>query len=238
MSEKGRIERAAKRAARETAKKTAEPKVADGKHAVVYYNTGTKCLVRMIVSMYSLRKVWHGDILAVLEGPTPEWVFNAFHALKVRCKRVEFKLPDFKGIKSALVRKPYVPDFVESDAAVFLDNDTVVLQPLDKLFELPDGITFGTTAFSDWKEQGRTMSGRINPWKPVSGGYEPHKDRPAINTGVFCWKRGSEFVKTWQTMTVAGARHPEFGQGSTIMADEIGAQVLLERKVVAVFASR
>lgn len=261
MSLKGRLEREAKRKAREIAKQqrkseevqsSAVPQPPSEVCGVVYYNTGTRCLVRLIVSIFSLRQVWAGEVLVLLEGDTPEWVFQALHAMKAKCKRVAWldnklvacdnpldtKSDGFHKVKSALVRKPFVPlCSFEFDKAIFLDADTVVVDDISGLFELPAGKTFGAVAFSNWVEHGRMISGRINSWNSITE-YRPHQDRPAVNTGVFVWTRGSEFIPEWQRLTCLGAQHPEFGQASTIMSDEIACQCLLDRDDVVVFDSR
>ena len=148
MSEKGRKERLAKQEARKKTKKKKEVQSDD--RCVVYFNTGSRCLVRLVTSLYSLRKHWSGRVCVILEGDHPEWVFQAFHSLKITCKRVQMDIPKLKGVKEALVRKPFVPDYVEAGRGVFLDSDTVVLDKIDELFELPKGKSFGTTAFSKW----------------------------------------------------------------------------------------
>lgn len=206
--------------------------------SVAYYNIGTRCLIRLITSIYSLRKVWHGDIIVFLEGATPEWVFHAFHAMKVRCQKIMARTYKFDGIKTALIRKTDLPKLVDSDTGVFLDADTIVVDKIDPLFELPKEASFGVTAFSDWHEGGHMIAGRITAWDKISGGYKPHDKRPAVNTGVFCWRKGSKFVDAWHEMTLLGAKHPETGQSSTIMVDEIACQVLLDRPDVAVFDSK
>ena len=51
-------------------------------------------------------------------------------------------------------------------------------------------------------------------------------------------RRGASFWGHGRYLQSRGPKHPEFGQSSTIMSDEIAAQCLLDRKDVVVFDSR
>lgn len=244
MSEKGRLERKAKREAREKereARAKAEKEAQEQKEntLVVYYNTGTKCLIRLAVSLFTLRQHYTGPAIVILEGDHPEWIFHVFFELGIKCKRIQPDTDLPKRVKGPLTRKPEIPYFVpNAKNYIFLDSDTIVTDKIDNLFNLPDGKTFGVTAFSDWHEGGGMMSKRIKAFLPLTKTYKPHDGRPAVNTGVFCWKLGSKFVDPWLKTTREAAAHPEFGQSSTIMTDEIAAQVLLDRDDVHIFPSR
>ena len=67
---------------------------------VIYYNKGKKCVIRLITSLWSLIKVYNGNITVLLEGEEwPKWLLEYLKSIGVEWKIIE----DYKVFP--LVRK-------------------------------------------------------------------------------------------------------------------------------------
>jgi len=48
---------------------------------VIYYNRGTKCCLRMLVSIFSLRRHYKGPVTVMIEGEQDQWFVDRVRAL-------------------------------------------------------------------------------------------------------------------------------------------------------------
>ena len=190
---------------------------------VLYYNRGSKCCLRLLVSLYSLRKVYSGNVLLVLEGEQPIWF------MRIICRyfpEVEIKEIKRSNTKNTLNVKSSLWRYSDYDLTMFLDSDTIVLRSIDKFFDLIQKGGFVTTKFCDWVTSGSKMRHRILSWKPVLP--QEYLDAaidfgPAVNTGVNGWRKMDPFLIQWEEMCALGAPH----KCSDRVADEIACQLLL-----------
>lgn len=187
---------------------------------VIYYNRGTKCLVRLFVSLYSLRKHYDGPVSIICAGKQENWVADA--AAKLNADVVA--MPDQDSCLS-LALKGSLWRYSPYDMTMFMDADTIVLNPIDEYFDYIEEHDFVTGNFANWKTAGGTISRRIRQWKKVV----PEMMDPAINyghavnTGINGWKRGASILTEWERLCQLGNKH----QCSTRVLDEIACQILL-----------
>lgn len=197
---------------------------------VCYFNLNTKCLVRLLVSLHSLRKHYSGSV-TILNGGGDEGICDRIGRA---CGADVLSIPIVQRRKhTAYTTKAGLWKFSPYETTLLIDSDTVVagkVEPLLELGEKSPGIV--VTRFADWISTGRCMSGRISKWRGVKcDGIDVEQliddslDAPhaAINTGVVCWDKtyGREFLQDWDRLTVAGWLCP-FG-------DELAAQILLRK---------
>lgn len=195
---------------------------------VCYFNLNTKCLVRLLVSLHSLRKHYSGSV-TILNGGGDEGICDRIGRA---CGADVLSIPIVQRRKhTAYTTKAGLWKFSPYETTLLIDSDTVVagkVEPLLELGEKSPGIV--VTRFADWISTGRCMSGRISKWRDVvcsgidvAGLVESSLDCPhmAINTGVVCFNRhfGGGFLRDWYLLTDAGWRCP--------LTDEIAAQILL-----------
>lgn len=186
---------------------------------VIYVFCGLSCAERLVVSLYTLRKHWDGNVtLGVTTNEEEGVIRDAAKRLDVQVTRIE-KAPARRN--AHYLTKSLVPTWTPYDETLFIDADTIVTGPIEDLF----GEKLTITQFAEWVSTGNKMSGRCREWKEISPYIDALVDRqvgqkhPAINTGVFCFRKGNEQLALWHTVAKAG-------QGR-YMTDELAMQLLL-----------
>ena len=185
---------------------------------VIYLNQGIKCIQRLLISVYSLRKHYDGNITVFTIMEQPDWLLKMLKELK--CDTVEL---EHKGIKS-LVRKAQLWEDTPYDTTLFLDADTVVVDNIDEYFDKIKEYKFCTGEFAEWKTTGGTMRKRIKSFAPIVPDYvEPSiQYGKATNTGIFGFTKDAPILKEWKWIA-------EEGQKVNRIPDEVGCQMLLHK---------
>ena len=192
-------------------------------HGVVYYNKGTKCLIRMATSMSSLRNHYDGKICLLYVPPIDPWFLEFCQHYAIDIKQI----PDHTG--NALAGKASLWRHSPFDLNLFLDADTLVHQGIGDVWKHIDEHGFITTNFAKWVTTGNKISKRIRSFKPVIGEREITKALKygdAVNTGVFGWANRDStkpFLQDWERVTQEGYKH----NCTRRMVDEIACQVIL-----------
>jgi hypothetical protein len=174
----------------------------------------------MVVSIYSLRKVYSGDIVVCLEGQQDPWFLEILS--KFNC--IGREIP--KSDQYALCVKPTLHKYVEDyEAVMFLDADTLVLKNIDKYFDYIKEHGFVTGNFSNWNTKGGHISARIRAWaKATPELIEPALNfGTAINTGVNGWLTGNPALELWNKTCQRGYAL----ECTTRIVDEIACQLML-----------
>lgn len=172
---------------------------------VIYYNTGLKCLARLITSIYSLRKHYEGAIAIISEGAeSDEYCGPIAQALGCEFVPAKFDVPN--GPQNTFLKKTLLHTVSPYDLNVFLDSDTIVTGSISPLFSWALEHEFVGTQFSNWKTTGKTIGKRIKNWER----HYPHLMEkalafgPALNAGCYAFKRDTAFLKVWYMMTLPG----------------------------------
>jgi len=184
---------------------------------VLLFNRGDKCIVRAIVALYTLRQHWNGPVTFFLEDPYPhsfDDVCAYFNVDVVHCEQnVNVK---------ALVRKTELFANTPYDRTLWLDADTIVVGPIDEMFDYLDHCDLAIPHFAGWWSDGRSIAKRIKRYegiaeqKYIDKALEHH---PAINTGVFSFRKGMKFLYDWISLA-------QKGDGKMFIPDEVAFQVL------------
>lgn len=179
----------------------------NNQNGVIYYNKGLKCIARLAVSIYSLRKLYPGRIRVVTDDDESSLGCDI---LKNICTTLDAELfitkfPTPEGNKTALLNKTIINTKSPFEVSVFLDADTLIVGPIDELFMWGREHEFVVPQFHDWKTKGK-IGKRIKCWEHVF----PDKMEtalsfgPAINCGVYAWHKDSELMKHWWNQTMKG----------------------------------
>jgi hypothetical protein len=104
---------------------------------------------------------------------------------------------------------------------VFLDSDTIVRGDLTELWNWAEEHEFVVPQFADWSTTRRAIVRRIAAWSEL---YPDQIERalqfgPAVNCGVFAFRRHTAFVRDWCERITPGR--------TCFIPDESGMQVLL-----------
>lgn len=191
---------------------------------VVYYNCGTGCAVRLVVSIFSLRAVYDGSITIISDGDESHTLvrqisraFNICH-IEINGSGVE------PGHNYPLLSKTRVHRFSPYDRTVFLDADTVVIGCIDDLFDMLNYHDVVVTHFCDWFTSKNPVAERIKEWNSIYPELiqSALSFGPAINTGVFafnCSEQATLMLDTWASMVLPGRK--------LFICDEICLQLII-----------
>ena len=184
---------------------------------ILYFNQGSKCMIRLLVSLYSLRRYYKGAVTLVQSGQAPDWFLEAAQYLGADILNI-----DSKGLPP-LVYKARMQDITPYDVTMFIDADTVVNAPIDEYFEKIKEHTFCTGAFAGWKTTGGTISRRIKKFEPIAPELVPAalEYGTAINTGIFGFTKDAAILDEWKELTERAWRAK-----CSRIPDEVACQML------------
>lgn len=199
-------------------------------NGIIYLLTGPAHGVRLVVSLWSLRRHYAGPVTLFTTQLASHWIGE--RCAGDRRLGVEHRTfgdaaagrnGDFLTKLAVLPHSPY-------RVTAHLDADTLVAGDVSALFELPESEPFCATQFAEWTTRKRILRRRLEPWRSV-GRDEAERAilnglvdaalerRPAVNGGVFAYRRGAEIVDRWRELAETGR--------STFICDEIALQLIL-----------
>lgn len=210
----------------------------ENSRGVIYLLTGPTHAVRLVVSLWSLRQHYVGPVTVF----TTRSASHDVGRLCAQDDRLHIDHRLFDEIESpknrSLLTKVAVLQATPYETTVFLDADTLIVGSIDDLFELREEALFGLTQFCNWTTQKRVIRKRIERWRDVrrEGFNVPELidsallPAPAINVGVFAFRRDYISLNAWFDLTQAGAH--------TFICDEIAMQLLLSTLPHQLFDAR
>lgn len=199
---------------------------------VIYLLTGPAHGIRLVVSLWSLRRHYDGPITVYTTHPVSHHIGELCQQdlrLRVEHRRTSsVELPKNSSFLTKLEILPSVP----YDVAVYLDADTLVTGCIQPLLDSAKESGFAATQFANWTSSGRVVRKRIEAWREVKQSHfdnhwlqqlidEALESRPAVNGGVFGFRQNAEILSTWRDLSYAG--------WETFICDEIALQLLLPR---------
>jgi len=195
-------------------------------YGVTYLTVGQSHLVRLAVSLYTLRRHYSGPITIINgggDGGVVPRIAEGSEASVLNVTAADDSKNGVYAFKGSLgSRFPYALN-------LWLDADTTVHGPVGGLFDAGDAYGLAVTQFSDWRTTGRVVSKRINRWRKVCSpvldvvgvvDLITRVSQPAVNTGVFVVRREHPFLSDWADLC---------GRLKTFIADEIACQLLLTK---------
>ena len=170
---------------------------------IIFYNSGTKCLPRLLVSVHSLRQHYEGNICIISSGDESRQ-FCAEVAIKYKCVYKEFS-SDITHMKNHFwFEKSRMHLYSPYDTTIFIDSDTLTIKDPSDLFKISEEHEFAVPQFADWTTQKGLIKKRLLPWKE----FDEHLVNTAINTnmksvnvGVYGFVKQSELMKNWFDFT-------------------------------------
>jgi hypothetical protein len=186
---------------------------------VIYYNVGESCVVRLLVSIYSLKRHYNGPITIISEGVESDALCSKVaQTMNVTLKHAIF---DTNGPKNhPFLAKTKINQVAPYDYNVFIDADTLVVGRIDELFNTAQ---FTITRMAEWSTNGTKISHRIKNWSNICPDLiEPALNyKKAINTGIFAFVRDATIFNEWYGLTLKNR--------DTFIPDEISCQLLLPK---------
>jgi len=189
---------------------------------VIYYNCGTSCAVRLLVSLASLRKHYAGPVTLLSEGADSHQLCEKIgKALGARV--VRWKSGVKPGKNMPFLAKTRLHLGTPYQTTVALDSDTLVVGPIDQLFVMAERGVFCVAQLGSWRTEGRIIQSRLRKWSNILPEDLEAAIRfgPAINTGVMAFCKDASIFTEWYGVAEQGRDH--------FIPDEVSCQMMLHR---------
>lgn len=197
---------------------------------VIYFNTGTSCVARLAVSLSSLRQHYTGNVSILSIGDASHSICNTLAGV-FDASLIEWQCNVAPGKNFNFLSKTCFHESSPYDLTVSIDSDTLILGPLDDLFQMAKSKEFCIAQFSNWTTSGKVYSKRIRQWAPIAEDKVIPALRfgPAINTGVMAFKKSASIFQKWGQLAERGRNF--------FIPDEVSCQLLLPEHAHAVISS-
>lgn len=191
---------------------------------VLYWNHGSRCLARLVVSAHSLRSAGYaGRAVLLNEGPPPAWLRPVMADLDVEVREIPLCY-DY-----GLVKKSRLWHNAPFRRTMFVDSDTLMLANAQEFLEqiASDGRCV-LTQFATWGTARGRMARRIKQWEVVSSELvqAAYAYGRAVNTGVMGWVELDPLLPHYEDLTAKGALHKSIGRKTL---DEVAMQLAVTR---------
>jgi len=190
---------------------------------VLFFNTGSSCLLRLFVSVFSLRRYYDGNIGVLLNSDDELNKEIEKNLTLLNVQTYYFNKPELNCKRNGgYTIKPYVLSQSPFDHTMFVDSDTIFCSKVSDFFDFIEKYDLVITPYKDWITTGRKINGRIMRFADLFSPEELKKIieyKFAINTGVVGYSKNTkEFFEEWVRKTFEG-------QGRFIV-DELIAQCI------------
>ncbi len=186
---------------------------------VIYYNAGRGALVRLTVSLHTLRKIYNGPITILCDVDSLEHCLPLKDLFGVNI--VSIKLAKLRKNR-VLLTKCLLHKVTPYEKSIYIDADTIIFKdPTEYIFDKLNYFDFVVPQFSNWTTKTRKIKKRLAEWKDVYPELykESVKPRVAINTGTFGFNKQSTLMRDWYKLAVKGKQF--------FIPDEVCCQLML-----------
>jgi len=189
---------------------------------VIYYNNGTCCTVRLLVSLFSLREHYDGPVTVLSHGTKSHPICAKIcAALGAEYRPWDPEIP--AGAHTINLAKPLYHTASRYDCTVCLDSDSLVIAPIDELFTMAREYEFVVANFAGWRSSTTVIADRIQGWRQYLPDFieEALRFGPAINCGVIAFQKDAALLRDWYSFALRGR--------DTFIPDEVSCQIMLHR---------
>jgi hypothetical protein len=198
---------------------------------VIYYNVGTSCAVRLLVSLVSLRQYYSGPVTILSEGTESHDLCRLIgKACDSDVKQWTCDIP--RGPNWVYLAKTQYHMGTPYNTTVALDADTLIVGSIDELFEEAEMSSFCVAKLGNCKTYWRGIAERIRAWQPwLPNDVKPALEfGPAINCGVVAFLKKASLYRDWTKLALPGR--------DNFIPDETCCQVILHRYPHKILDSR
>jgi hypothetical protein len=189
-------------------------------HGVVYYNAGTSHLVRLLVSLQSLRRWYQGPVTVLSEKDDSSKIcFSIAERFNAQVTEWDCGLP--AGKNRRLLAKTCYYRGTPYETTIAIDADTVILGPMEELFCEAERSQFCVAQIGNWRSNNRIISRRLEFWRHIRPGDVDHALRfgPAINCGIVAFQKDAEIFSEWLEAALPGR--------NSFIPDEVCCQLII-----------
>jgi len=191
---------------------------------IIYFNQGTRCIVRLLVSIYSLRKHYRGSVTVLTKGTVDISFKRALILLDVNILAID---EADNSTTPPLVQKASLWRFSPYDITMFIDADTIIVDKcFDNYFNLIEEHGFVTGSFADWQTRRGSINKRIKAHSTIRTSEQIDKAiayGKATNTGVFGFSKESRtLLEDWEKVT-----KESYSNNCSRIPDELACQLII-----------
>lgn len=174
---------------------------------ILYLNSGTKMLPRLITSLCSLRKHYTGNVTVIsMDNPAAKCLYSMADEYNVDILDID---SDLNMRRNYWFEKSRLHLYTPYDKSIFIDSDTIIVNSFNELFYEIEEHDFIACQFSHWRSNGRTIGKRLKQWISTDKELVEHTIKaniPSVNVGVYGFKSDAELMKHWFDITI---KHPK-----------------------------
>jgi len=174
---------------------------------VIYYNRGTGCLARLIVSLQSLREHYDGNVSIICADIESE-VYIKKIANKFGAIAILWNSPVSKGKGQVFLETTLAADYTPYSTTIWLDADTIVVGDVTDLFQQAEENEIAMTQFSNWTMAQGIIRRRIKSWADIYPKrvkrYVGKPEYQSLNCGVYGFITESKFMQDWYKFAEPG----------------------------------
>jgi hypothetical protein len=174
---------------------------------VILFNAGGKMIVRLAVTLMTLRRHYVGPVCIVVdEASTKDPFVRDIEAIAERWG-AEVKLTGFKtlaGKHRTLLNKCLLHHKTPFDVSLLIDIDCAVYGDVEPMLDAAEAHEFSVAQFHNWKVRGKVKK-RVGNWRdilPAEMMDAAYKYPAAINTGVYGFRKDAELLIDWWNFAV------------------------------------
>lgn len=191
-------------------------------NGIIYYNVNTSYAVRLLVSLYSLRKYYKGKVSILSWGSESHNICAPIAAatnadlIRINPVIAASKTPQF-------LVKTKLPQYSPYINTLYLDADTLVVNKIDELFDLINRWQFVVTSIDGWSTTDKRIIKRLDEWSntfPILV-KQAYLYKNVINCGVFGFNKSSPILNEWYNTAVRGK--------DFFVPDEVACQLLITK---------
>lgn len=190
---------------------------------ILFYNTGTKCLPRLLVAIHSLRKQYIGNVCILSSGNDGVDICKDI-SIEYNCIFLEMN-SDIEDMKHHYwFEKSRMHKYTPFYKTIFMDSDTVTIKDPSDLFKVIEDYKFVVPQFANWTTQNGIIQNRLKMWESIDKKLVEEtlsKKAPSVNVGVYGFTKDSEFMNNWFDFTI---QNP-----NAVLPEESSCHLLLNR---------
>lgn len=175
---------------------------------IIYFNSGIKLLPRLLVSLYTLKKIDTDtsiSLICYIQPDNKKYIENISKYFNINLIEIKQKL----FIKHHYwFEKSRMHKYTPYDNSIYIDSDTIILKNFTEIFNEIDQNDFIATQFSNWITSGNRIKQRLKQWLDTDEDLVKQtilSSSPSVNMGVYGFKKTSELMDQWFDFTIT---HP------------------------------
>jgi len=171
--------------------------------SICYVMSGAAHAPYAVTSLLSLRQWWQGKIKVYAWQESYEIMRMVGHDPRIDAEVIPV-IPSYRGKNAQFLHKIEIMQTQDDGPNLYLDADTLIVGPLEELFNAADEFGFVATQFQHWTCDGGLIRNRIARLRKFPIVDESMIDKlfagcyPSVNGGVFACHPNNTVLTVWR----------------------------------------